>query len=107
VLKVSRKAIYSFTKERFGTNFIQFVNLWRIAELKRLRSLPENKNISINILCVKAGFSNAQQYYHAEKERKARKMKMKMKKNKPTVKHEDDKINDLSVKKKPDINMRV
>jgi AraC-like DNA-binding protein len=105
-LGVSRSAISSFTKERYGINFNQFLNLWRIAELRRLLSLPENENISIGKLCVKAGFGSVQQYYQAEKERKARKMKNG--KSKSIIKkHEDDKVNDLNVTKQPEIHMRV
>jgi AraC-like DNA-binding protein len=105
-LRVSRSAISLFTKERYGISFNQFLNLWRIAETKRLQSLPENEDISINKLCVKAGFSNAQQYHQAEKERKARKMK-KGKSKLITKKDEGDKFNDLDIIKKPEIQMRV
>jgi hypothetical protein len=105
-LKVSRRAIYSFTKQRYRRNFNQFLNLWRIAELQHLQSLPENRDISINILCLKAGFSNAQQYYQAEKERKA--INGQKSKNKPVIRKTKDKIiNDLEVKKKPEIHMRI
>ena len=105
-LKVTRNAINTFTKERFGTDFNQFLNLWRIAELKRLQSLLENEDISINKLCLKAGFSNVQQYYLAEKERKARKKKKI--KNKPTIKtSENNKVNDWEIERKPEIQIRV
>jgi AraC-like DNA-binding protein len=105
-LKVSRSAISSFTRERYGINFNQFLNLWRIAELRRLQSLLENDDIGISKLCVKAGFANVQQYYQAEKERKAKKLKKG--KTKPIIKkHEDDKINDLNVIKQPEIHMRI
>ena len=105
-LKVTRNAINTFTKERFGTDFNQFLNLWRIAELKRLQSLLENEDISINKLCLKAGFSNVQQYYLAEKERKTRKKKKI--KNKPTIKtSENNKVNDWEIERKPEIQIRV
>jgi hypothetical protein len=56
---------------------------------------------------VKAGFANTQQYYQAEKERKARKKQGKTKKSEPIIKTPDDKGNDLGVIKKPEIIMRV
>jgi YesN/AraC family two-component response regulator len=83
-LKVDRHAISSYTRQKFRRNFNQFLNLWRIAELQRLQSLPENRNISINVLCLRAGFGNAQQYHQAEKERKA--INRKKNKNKPVGK---------------------
>ncbi|MDR2774418.1 MAG: hypothetical protein LBC19_06690 [Tannerella sp.] len=105
-LKVSRNAISSFTKHKYRRNFNQFLNLWRIAELQRLQSLPENRNINIHILCLKAGFINAQQYYQAEKERKA--INMKKNSNKPVVeKTVNQIINDLDIKKKPEIHIRT
>ena len=109
-LGVNRGAISAFIKKRFGVNFNQFLDLWRILELRQLRSLPENENVSISKLCVKAGFQNAQQYVRAEKDRKARALLKKIQrlKNKPTVnKHETDKVKDLNVKNKPEINMRI
>ena len=105
-LKVSRSAITAFTKKRYRRNFNQFLNLWRIAELQRLQSLPENEDVSINKLCIKAGFSNAQQYCLAEKERKA--INRNKSKNKPVIKKpEDDILNDLDIKRKPKIQMRI
>ncbi|MDR3093627.1 MAG: hypothetical protein LBU62_03150, partial [Bacteroidales bacterium] len=105
-LRVSRGAISSFTKKRFGRNFNQFLDLWRIAELRRLQSLPENRGLRINQLCLKAGFSGTRQYYQAEEDRKTRKRKKREKeKNEPIIKKHDGK-NDLDVIKKPEINMR-
>lgn len=105
-LKISRGAISSFTKERFGINFNQFLNLWRIAELQRLQSLMENEDESLSALCVKAGFKNVTQYYQAEKERKAKKMRKS--KNKPIVKKiETDIVDELDFKKKPEIKRRI
>jgi AraC-like DNA-binding protein len=115
-LKVSRGAISLFTKRRFGRSFNQFLNLWRIAEFKRLKSLPENRNVDIHILYLKAGFKNTQQYYQAEKERIAINRKNKniknikniKNKNKPVVeKTVNGTVKDLDGKKKPEINMRV
>jgi methylphosphotriester-DNA--protein-cysteine methyltransferase len=111
-LKVSRKEISLFTKRRFGRNFNQFLNLWRVAELRHLKTLPENRNLSIEILCQKAGFKNKQQYILAEKERKAINMKNRnskyknSNKDKPVV-EQTVKIKDPDSKKKPEINMRV
>ena len=104
-LKVSHSAISSYTKKKYRRNFNQFVNLWRIAEVRRLQSLLENEDISLNKLCVKAGFNNTQQYFLAEKERKA--LNMKKGKSELIRKTHDDKVNDLDVIKKPEINMRV
>ena len=109
-LKVSRSAISAFTKERFGRNFNQFLNLFRISELQRLQSLLENEDKSINELCVKAGFNNAQQYYQAEKERKAinrSRNRNKVKNKYDTKKHDFDMLDDLDIIKKPDIKIRV
>jgi AraC-like DNA-binding protein len=105
-LKVSRSAISSFTKHKYRRNFNQYLNLWRIAEIQRLQSLPENGNINISILCQKAGFSNAQQYYEAEKERKAINRKKNI--NKSVVeKTASQIINDPEIKKKPEIHIRT
>jgi hypothetical protein len=105
-LKVDRHAISSYTRQKFRRNFNQFLNLWRIAELQRLQSLPENKNTGINTLCLKAGFSNTQQYYQAEKERKA--INRKKNKNKPVIRKTEDRIiDDLDIKKKPEIHIRT
>ena len=103
-LKVNRKEIYAFIKKRFGINFIQFLDLWRIAEVKRLLPLTENENVSLNKLCKQAGFRNAHQYHQAEKERKARNRK---KKKKVAPKDDDDLIGELDFKKKPGIQIRV
>jgi AraC-like DNA-binding protein len=107
-LGVSRSAISTYITKRFRRSFNQFLNLYRILELRELQKLPENRDISVNKLCVKVGFSNAQQYHQAEKERLAIGMKNKKIKSKlNTPKYEDDKVNDLDVKKKPEIKMRV
>jgi AraC-like DNA-binding protein len=105
-LKVSRSAISSFTKQRFGRNFNQFLNLWRIAELRHLQSLPENRNTGITSLCLQAGFDNAQQYYQAEKERKA--INRRKNKNKLAIKKAEDRIiNDPDIKQKPGVHLRI
>jgi hypothetical protein len=104
-LKVDRHAISSYTRQKFRRNFNQILNLWRIAELQRLQSLPENRNISINVLCLRAGFGNAQQYHQAEKERKA--INRKKNKNKPVGNIDIQIINDFDSKKKPEIHMRT
>jgi AraC-like DNA-binding protein len=105
-LKVSSSAISSFTKERFDADFNQFLNLWRIAELQKLQSLIENEDVSIDVLCLKAGFSNTRQYHLAEKLRKAKKKKKG--KSQPNVnKLEIDMFNELDIKKKPEIQRRV
>jgi AraC-like DNA-binding protein len=109
-LGVSREAISAFTKKRFGVNFNQFLDLWRILELRELRSKLENEDVSIGKLCVRAGFRDTQHYVRAERDRKARAVLKKMQrlKSKPAVKkHETDKVKDLNVTNKPDINMRV
>jgi hypothetical protein len=105
-LIVSRSAIAAYTKKKYRRSFNQFLNLWRISELQQLQSLPENEGESINKLCKKAGFINALQYYQAEKERKA--INRVKAKNKPFIKKPDDNIlNELDIKKKPEIQMRI
>jgi len=107
-LKVSRKAISNFTKRRYKRNFNQYLNLWRIAELRYLQKKPENHDISVNILCLKTGFRNAQQYHQAEKERKAINRRKNETKSKPIIKDFDEDIpNDLEIKKKPAIQIRT
>ena len=105
-LKVNRSAIKEYTKRRFNRNFNQYINLWRIAELNRLRKLPENWDVSVNKLCLKAGFSSAQQFHLAERERK------KINKGKNKIKTvtkpiENDPIEDPGFTKKPQIQMRI
>jgi len=106
-LKVSRGAIAAFTKERFGRNFNQFLNLCRMIELERLQTLMENEDASIDDLCKKAGFRSANEYYYAEKERKA--INKGRNKRKQAHKKADNEviINDLENIKKPDIKIRV
>ena len=105
-LKVRRGAINEFTKRKFNRNFNQFLNLWRIAELQRLQALPENRDVSINKLCLKAGFISAFQYQMAEKERKQiNKNKRKVKPLKKPI--EKDSFEYLDVLKKPEIHMRI
>jgi len=106
-LKVRRSAITLFCKKRFRRNFNQFLNLCRIVEVQRLQALPENKGVSVYKLCLQAGFKDAQQYDRAEKERKA--INRGKTKIKPAVsKQEDEKVKeDLEIKKKPKIQMRV
>ena len=105
-LNVSRGAINEFTKKKYRRNFNQFLNLWRIAELQRLQALPENQDVSINILCLKAGFSSAQQYHLAEKER--RQINRGKSNVKPVTKPiTNDSVEDLDISKKPEIQLRI
>jgi AraC-like DNA-binding protein len=106
-MKVSRSAINLFTKKRFNRNFTQFLNLWRIGEVQRLQSLPENEGVSIYKLCLKAGFRDAQEYHQAEKERKAIN-KGKARSKAIVQQAEDEKIkDDLDIKKKPEVQLRI
>jgi YesN/AraC family two-component response regulator len=61
-LGISSRAIALLIKKKYGINFDEFLNRVRRAELKRLQSLMENEDVSIQILCVKAGYKNAQHY---------------------------------------------
>ena len=105
-LKVNRNAILSFIQAKYRRNFNQYLDLWRITELQRLQSLMENEDVDINVLCKKAGFSDAQQYKKAEVERRAINRKKTKGKGKHVIKNLD--IDDeLDFKKKPEIQIRV
>jgi len=106
-LKVSKGAIAAFTKERFGRNFKQFLNLCRMVELERLQSLIENEDASIDDLCKKAGFRSANEYYYAEKERKSINKGRNKRKQAHKKAGNEDIVNDLEIKKKPEIQIRV
>jgi len=106
-MKVRRSAISLFCKKRFRRNFVQFLNLWRISELRRLQGLPQNRGVSVYKLCLQAGFKDGQQYDRAEKERRA--INRGKGKSKPVLKTaEDENVKeDLDIKKKPKIQLRI
>ena len=76
-IDVNRTAVSAFINRTYGLNFSQYVNQWRINELKRLLSMPGNENESAASLYRQAGFGELKQYYRATSQLKNKKIKNK------------------------------
>jgi AraC-like DNA-binding protein len=63
-MNVNRSVISSFINKKYGLNFNQFVNRWRLKEIERLAKLS---GADVTRLYAKAGFSELRQYYRARK----------------------------------------
>jgi AraC-like DNA-binding protein len=53
--------------QQFGKSFIEFINEYRIQEFKKILAEPENKNVSILSLAMKAGFNSKSAFNNAFK----------------------------------------
>ena len=64
-LDVNRTTLSNFINKTYGVHFKRYVNQWRMEELNRLLSLPDNENESANRLYRQAGFGELNHYYRA------------------------------------------
>lgn len=62
VFDVNRTALSSFINSTYGMNLNRYLNSWRMKELKRLRSLRQNRDVSLSALVKEAGFDNYRTY---------------------------------------------
>ncbi|MCD4677839.1 MAG: AraC family transcriptional regulator [Desulfobacula sp.] len=53
--------------ESFHRNFYDFINMYRVEEIKRLLNLPESKNYTIISVAYDCGFSSKSSFYNAFK----------------------------------------
>lgn len=67
VFDLNRSTISAFINKTYDMNFNRYVNRWRIMELKRLQSLPENKNKRPMQLAGQVGFTDGKHYFRALK----------------------------------------
>jgi AraC-like DNA-binding protein len=65
-LQVNRSVLSAFINTTFGVNFNRMVNRWRLVEVKRLATLPSNKDIPLRLLVVRAGFTDMKHYRRAQ-----------------------------------------
>jgi AraC-like DNA-binding protein len=65
-LQVNRSVLSAFINTTFGVNFSRLVNRWRLVEVKRLTTLPANKDLPLRLLVVRAGFTDMKHYRRAQ-----------------------------------------
>ncbi|MFT4071138.1 MAG: hypothetical protein QM654_04360 [Dysgonamonadaceae bacterium] len=64
----NRSYVSAFINQEYGKNFNCYINSLRLAELDRLRTLPQNKKYSHTELLFMAGFSDYRGYLRAKNE---------------------------------------
>ena len=57
-MNLSRNQISALINQQHHMNFFEFVNLYRVQEVKSLMELPENKNLKLMSLAYDAGFNS-------------------------------------------------
>lgn len=57
-MSLSRNQISALINQQHHMNFFEFVNLYRVMEVKFLMELPENKNLKLMSLAYDAGFNS-------------------------------------------------
>lgn len=64
---VNRTYLSTFINKTYGMNFSNYVNNWRLMEVKRLARLPQNKDRDIAELVAEAGFGSFRNYLRVKK----------------------------------------
>ncbi|WP_185265459.1 helix-turn-helix domain-containing protein, partial [Chryseobacterium indologenes] len=63
----NRSYLSKFIYEIYGMSFSQYINNWRVHEVKQLSSLDENSSESIEEISRMAGFGSVRSYWRAVK----------------------------------------
>ncbi len=63
----NRSYLSKFINEIYGMSFSQYINNWRVHEVKQLSSLDENSSESIEEISRMAGFGSVRSYWRAVK----------------------------------------
>jgi AraC-like DNA-binding protein len=67
-LHVSHQHLSQTINEKTNQSFSDFINHFRVEEVKDLLTCPNNKNLTIEAISQKAGFSSKSQFYSAFKQ---------------------------------------
>jgi len=67
LLETSMHKLSQVINESFHQNFYDFINMYRVEEIKHLLKLPESKNYTIISIAYDCGFSSKSSFYNAFK----------------------------------------
>ncbi|MCG8329999.1 MAG: helix-turn-helix domain-containing protein [Chitinophagales bacterium] len=66
-MKIAPRDLSRLINERFGQNYFDFINSYRVAEFKRLSSLPKYQHLSLLGKAYEAGFNSKTTFHNAVK----------------------------------------